>query len=359
MDGLADDPFDADGVVNHDHGRGPQVRAERADGGIVQHRIESLVVRHNKRGGRSRRHDGFDRPIVYDPAALSVDQVAEGFAEGQFVVARLLDAPGEREDFDARAVGGPHRLVPVRAVGEDERDVGERLDVVDDGRLAVQTERGRERRADARLAALAFERFHQRGLFAADVRARAEVGVNVKRIVCAEEFVAEETGLLHFGDLLVEEARHPPELAAQINVDRVRADRVGGNRHALQKLEGILLHDLAVLERARLGLVRVGDNVMRPILVIHERPLHAGGETRAAASAQTRSLDHVGHIFGLHRSHSFFPGFESAVLFVNINLVDIGNIAVTKDDVCHYFTSFPLFFKASINSTVLSTVIFS
>ena len=190
MDGLADDPFDADGVVNHDHGCRPEVRAERADGGVVQHRVEGFVVRHNKRGGRARRHDGFDRPVVNDPAPLSVDQVAEGFAEGQFVVARLLDAPGERENFDARAVDGAHRLVPVRAVGEDERDVGERLDVVDDGRLAVQPERGRERRADARLAALALERFHQRGLFAADVRARAEVGVNVKRGFRAEEFIA-------------------------------------------------------------------------------------------------------------------------------------------------------------------------
>ncbi len=202
-------------------------------------------------------------------------------------------------------------------------------------------------------------RFQQGGLFAADVCARAEVGIDVQRVIRAEQLVAEHARLFHLGDLLVEEGSHMPELAAQVDVGRLCADRVAGQCHPLQELEGILLHDLAVLERARLGLVCVGDHIMRPVLVVHERPLHAGREPRAAAAAQSGSLDHVGHLFRLHFGDSVLERLETAVLLVDIQLVDVGDVTVPEEQVCHYFTSLPVFFNASISSTVLSTVMFS
>ena len=67
-----------------------------------------------------------------------------------------------------------------------------------------------------------------------------------------------------------------------------------------QELERVALHDLAVLEGARLGFVGIGDHVMRPALVVDERPLHAGREARAAAAAQAGSLDQVGDFVRLH-----------------------------------------------------------
>ena len=59
---------------------------------------------------------------------------------------------------------------PLRMIARHRR---ERLGVVDRGRLAVQAEARRERRLEARLALLAFERLEQRGLLAADVGAGA------------------------------------------------------------------------------------------------------------------------------------------------------------------------------------------
>src|SRR5690606_40368513 len=64
---------------------------------------------------------------------------------------------------------------------------GEGFGVVDGGGLAVQAEAGRERRLEARLALLAFERFEQRRFFAADVRAIA-----MERMQLEAEFRSEE-----------------------------------------------------------------------------------------------------------------------------------------------------------------------
>ena len=69
----------------------------------------------------------------------------------------------------------PSSLNHGAALVDDERDVHQGLDVVDDRRVAEQALDRRERRLEARLAALALERVEQRGLFAADVRAGAAV----------------------------------------------------------------------------------------------------------------------------------------------------------------------------------------
>ena len=55
----------------------------------------------------------------------------------------------------------------------------------------------------------------------------------------------------------------------------------------------IFVDDLAILERARLGFVGVADEVNRlAAAAIHEAPLEAARETRAAATAQA-GLHHV------------------------------------------------------------------
>ena len=66
---------------------------------------------------------------------------------------------------------------------EDVRDAAERLDVVDDRRLGERAGDGRERRLVPRPAALAFERFEQARLFAADVRAGAAVDVALELVL--------------------------------------------------------------------------------------------------------------------------------------------------------------------------------
>ena len=73
-------------------------------------------------------------------------------------------------------VGVPIAVYASTPFAHQPRQVGERLDVVDDRRLAVQADgRGEERRLQARHAAIAFEALDQRRLLADHVRAGAPV----------------------------------------------------------------------------------------------------------------------------------------------------------------------------------------
>ena len=97
-----------------------------------------------------------------------------GMPSGSSMFCGLFDVAGDREDH--RAAGVRHAEIgePLRALAQDRRHRGVALRVVDRRRLAVQAEVRGERRLEARPALLAFERFEQRRLFAADVRARAD-----------------------------------------------------------------------------------------------------------------------------------------------------------------------------------------
>ena len=80
-------------------------------------------------------------------------------------------------------------------------------------------------------------------------------------------------------------------LAADVD-ERVRcAGRVGADHDALDQLVRVLVHQLAVLEGARLGLVRVAAQVLLDVAVRQEARLLAHREAGAAAAAQARGLE--------------------------------------------------------------------
>src|SRR5262245_21142695 len=87
----------------------------------------------------------------------------------------------------------PEVCIPVGAVPEDERDVGQRLDVVDRRRAAVETHGRGKRRLVAGLRALALERLEERRLFTGFVRARAPMNVDVAVESGSEDVPAEES----------------------------------------------------------------------------------------------------------------------------------------------------------------------
>jgi hypothetical protein len=64
---------------------------------------------------------------------------------------------------------------------------------------------------------------------------------------------------------------------------------------------GRLLHQLAVLERARLGLVGVADEVLVHVALGQERSLAPGGEAGAAATAQAGRLEFGDDLLRRHR----------------------------------------------------------
>ena len=63
----------------------------------------------------------------------------------------------------------------------------------------------------------------------------------------------------------------------------------------------ILVNDVAILERARLGFVGVADEIDRFLLVrLDEAPLHAAGKSGAAAAAQAGRLHFVDDLGARH-----------------------------------------------------------
>src|SRR6185436_6951432 len=94
-------------------------------------------------------------------------------------------------------------------------------------------------------------------------------------------------------------------LAADVDEDVGGADRVRRDEAALDQAVRHREHDLAVLERARLGLVGVDDEVRRLAGALREEArLLAHREARAAAAADVRGEQLVEHGLRLEAARS-------------------------------------------------------
>ena len=234
-------------------------------------------------------------------AAGQFEQLGEGRAQRHLEVAGLLHVADHREDLGAAVVGLADGQVLRAAVADDPRHRGEGLGVVDRRRLAVDAEAGRERRLEARLALLAFQRFEQRGFFAADVGAEAVEGMQLEVEAAAQDVVAQVAGGAGFVQRLFEALVDLEDLAVDVVAGGAHAHRVGGDGHALDDDVRVVGEDVAVLAGAGLAFVGIADQVLRAGVVLrHEAPLQAGGKARAAAAAQARGLDLGDHLVGRH-----------------------------------------------------------
>ncbi len=116
-------------------------------------------------------------------------------------------------------------------------------------------------------------------------------------------------------------------LAADVDEDALRADRVGGDEAALDQAVRCEPHDVAVLERARLGLVGVDDEVHGPPGVLGEqRCLAAHRESRSSSPSQDRVRDLVDDRLRLQRSRLD----ERLVAAHGAVLVDAGEVVAVR-----------------------------
>ena len=117
--------------------------------------------------------------------------------------------------------------------------------------------------------------------------------------------VALGVGLRQFG---FEHALHVVELAADVDVRDLGADRPAADEAALEERVRVALHEDVILERPWLALVSVAADVLRQRRVLEdELPLEAGGKSCAAAAAQAGGLDEVDHLARLHRQRLAQP----------------------------------------------------
>jgi hypothetical protein len=252
----------------------------------------------------------------------------------------------DAEQLGAAVFLGTKAGEPFRAVQHDERHIAQRLDVVDRGRALVKTGHCGERRLDAGLCALPLERFDERRLLAGFVRPGAAVHVNIAVEAAAENVAAKIPGLIRALDLRFQNLLNVIELAANIDVGDLCADRVAGDRATLDKEVRVALHQNVVLEGARLAFIRVTADVLRPGRVLEdELPFHPGWKAGAAAAAQPRGLHLLDDVVRLQRQRFSQPLVSTLTLQVEVERVGIRLVDVLGQDrlVRHLpASSFPL-----------------
>ena len=180
------------------------------------------------------------------------------------------------------------RREPGAALLEQLADPVQRLEVVLERRQSEQADLRDVRRAQARHAALAFDRFDHRRLFAADVGAGAAAKVNLGKR-------GDGRVGLQRGDLGGEHLAAAVVLVAKIDVDALDAHRPRGDQHPFEEAVRVGLEQDAVLERSRLAFVDVDGHQPRPRLGADDAPLAAGRKARAAEAAQARVLERHEH----------------------------------------------------------------
>ena len=104
------------------------------------------------------------------------------------------------------------------------------------------------------------------------------------------------------------------------------AGRVAHDQDALEQRVRVAQQQLAILERSRLGLVGVDDDVAR-LGGGQEARLAAGGEAGAAAAAQARGRDGLDDLLARHRLDGALELRVAAVLLV---VGEIAAIAVER-----------------------------
>jgi hypothetical protein len=200
-------------------------------------------------------------PAATDAAAVLLEQLLERDAHLLLDHAWVVDVAGHAEQLRALVAVAAEAREPRAAAAADGGRDSDSLDVGDGRRAAEEADVGREGRLEARLALLALDALDERGLLAADVRARATVEVDVERVAGPARVLAEVAGLVRLGDRLLDVGRLLEELAANVDVRGGRVHRAAGDEAALDELVRVAAHNLAVLARARLALVRVHDEV--------------------------------------------------------------------------------------------------
>ena len=111
----------------------------------------------------------------------------------------------------------------------------ERLDILVEGRTAEQPDLGDIRRPVARIAALAFDRFDHRRLFAADIGSGAAAKLDLAGL--------DQAGVFERGDLMRQDVKHGGILVAHIEIDALGIDRPGRDQRAFEHASGARARD--------------------------------------------------------------------------------------------------------------------
>lgn len=128
------------------------------------------------------------------------------------------------------------------------------------------------------------------------------------------------------------------KFAATVDVGRFSFDSKRRQRHSLDQLVRIQVYNLMIVERARLALITIAQQVAGVYAAGQKRPLAPSGEPGPTASAQARITNDLHNLIRLHFGQGFAVGNIPIVLKIHIKIGNIRDIQLTHNDVfsqCH------------------------
>src|SRR5690606_18123469 len=160
-------------------------------------------------------------------ATGQLQQRPERCTKGNFIIAGTIHMPRHTEDLTATAGGRTQVQEPLPAVAHDRGDRRQRLGVIDGRGPAIQTDMGRERWFEARLAFLALQRLQERRLLAANVSAGAKGSIRLEIHPGTEYVLADQPRFARLGQGVLETLeRLVVELTAHVVITNRRTDGI-------------------------------------------------------------------------------------------------------------------------------------
>jgi hypothetical protein len=212
-------------------------------------------------------------------------------------------------------------------------DIGEGLDVIDEGGFPKKARGGGIRRPGPGLAPPPLNGRNESRFLAAHEGPSPDPKLHVEGKIRVENPRPKEAKLSGLGDGHFQALYGQWVFRAHVDVALFRADGVGGDGHALEDAVGIALEDRPIHEGAGVALIAVADHVFWVSLGLpHGLPFFARGEARAAPAPQAGTADLGNDLLRGHLGEDFGQGFVAAHGDVFLDLFRIDLAAVLEDD---------------------------
>ena len=146
---------------------------------------------------------------------------------------------------------------------------------------------------------------------------------DIAGVICSENVLTDEILIAGFLNRFLQDLRAVRKFTPNIDVGLLHVIRETRDHRALDQLMRILMHDVAILESARLGFIGIHDQIDRlAALTIDQPPLHATGKTGAAATTEAGLFNFLTEVFGLLRDR-FLEDFVATVALIAIDVVGV------------------------------------
>ena len=200
-------------------------------------------------------------------AAGCFNDICDGRASGQQINARVLHTSRHRiaaQPFAAILFNAAQNL---GAFTTDPRDPVQGFDVMDQRRLAKNTNLSHKRRPVPWHAALAFDAFNHRGFLTADIRPRTAAQVNIASL--------NNTRILKCRNLTAQNFEHCRILVTHVNKRLLGLNSPSRDQHPLKEKMRCTLKIIAVFECTGFALITIYSQVTRPCVCAHKTPFFA------------------------------------------------------------------------------------